>query len=190
MIGVCAVQLSSDKRYVVVRYNAIPIIGDDMVEKYRCAVGHVSVELEFLSNGWGPERAHFIEERLGNFTSGMTTMQTLMKLAQMNAVITHRLSVDGPVKHIHPATAKRLAGLKVPKGGDKKAEAVKLAAGVGGLVLNLTKKGNLVRGTDDMADAWLLAVSGAKLLSGEASIDEQAEAARPKKSARQREAKR
>lgn len=172
-IGICAIDLSTN---IAVKFKWLPIDGESMIEKYSCAVGQIEQVLLSFNDEYGPERAHFVEDRLGNFSVGATTMQTLMKLAQMNAVVSHRLSSDGPIRHLHPATAKRLAGLKVPKGGDKKLEAIRLAISNGGMVVNLTKKGNYSRGTDDMADAFLLAVAGTKLLTGEAELDGEREA--------------
>lgn len=118
-----------------------------------------------------PVAVHYVEERLGGFTGGMTTKQTLMALASMNAVISFVLADFGTVVHVPPITTKRITGLKVPKGGDKKVEVI-------GLVRSRepsfpyaeTAAGNYVRGTDDMADAWLLAEAGLRVSRGEASL--------------------
>lgn len=75
---------------------------------------------------------HYIEDRLGNFAAGRTMLQTLMKLAAFNMVVSYMiykesLQVKGAqsvfLKHIHPSTVKAVmksAGLVIPKGADKK----------------------------------------------------------------------
>lgn len=180
MIGVCMVDVDTE---TTLKFQCYPIDGSSMVEKYDHAINSID---QFLIDNNVLECHHFVEDRLGNFSAGLTTMQTLMKLAQMNAVVSHHLRKSGTVQHLHPATAKRISGLKVPKGGDKKAEAIRLATSNGGMLVNLTKKGNYVRGTDDMADAYLLALSGARLLSGKATLDEAKKARGDKKEARPR----
>jgi hypothetical protein len=127
----------------------------------------------------------FVEDRLGGFTGGLTTRQTLMALSAMNAVVSVALVGFGPVTHIPPISAKRIVGIQVPKGGDKKDVVV-------GLVRSLepsfpyseTRAGNRARGVDDMADAWLLAEAGRRTLNGEATLG------RPKKDAGRKKAAR
>lgn len=133
----------------------------------------------------GDSSSHFVEDRLGGFTGGLTTTQTLMSLAAMNAVVSFVLSWHGPVVHIPPISAKRIVGLKVPKGGNKKLEVI-------GLVRSRepsfpyaeTAAGNHVKGTDDMADAWLLAEAGRLILSGEATLGQPKKTAGREKKAR------
>jgi len=122
---------------------------------------------------------HFVEDRLGGFTGGLTTRQTLMSLAAMNAVVSFVLFGHGEVTHVPPISAKRIVGVRVPKGGDKKAVVVGLArSSEPTFPYAETRAGNPVRGVDDMADAWLLAEAGLKLLRGEATLGQGEKAAR------------
>lgn len=162
-IGVCV----RDADGKTLEFGVIYPVGATHAQKHRSAASQVSNFCKRVC----PQASHYVEERLGGFTGGMTTKQTLMALAAMNAVVSFVLADFGPVIHIPPITTKRITGLKVPKGGDKKIEVI-------GLVRSRepsfpyaeTAAGNYVKGTDDMADAWLLAEAGLKITRGEASI--------------------
>lgn len=168
------------------RYRVIEVKGETMLEKYRFVKGAIGPFLLGLQAEFGDEpRTHIVEDRLGNFSQGKTMQQTLMKLAQMNAVVSHFLDLDGKVIHVHPSRAKSLAGLKVPKGGDKKAEAIKLVRSRdGSFPYTQTKAGNPKAGVADMADAWLLTIAGTKILGGEAELGEGQKARRSVRKAR------
>lgn len=151
-------------------FGVIYPIGSTHVEKHRSAAAQV---INFCKRIC-PSASHYVEERLGGFTGGMTTKQTLMALSAMNAVCSFVLADFGPVTHIPPITTKRITGLKVPKGGDKKIEVIRLVRSrEPSFPYAETAAGNYVRGTDDMADAWLLAEAGLKITRGEASIGQQ-----------------
>ncbi len=170
IIGVCVMDFESGKS---IEYRALRVIGDTMLEKYASAETLIIGVLQALdmTKDWH----HIIEDRLGGFSAGKTMQQTIMKLAQVNAVASHIINRfgSGTVTYLHPSTAKRIAGLKVPKGGDKKLEAIKLVRSLDGdFPYTQTKAGNPAVGVNDMADAWLLATSGRKLLRGEATVGE------------------
>src|SRR5260221_6485062 len=124
-----------------VGYWALRIKGDTQLAKYKSALALIDGVLHELPTG---DRLHFVEDRLGNYSQGKTMRQTLMVLAGMNAVVSHHLNCDAPVTHILPVSAKRIVGLKVPKGGDKKAEAIKLVRALDGdrFPFRLTREGN------------------------------------------------
>lgn len=167
------------------RYRVIEVKGETMLEKYRYAESSISLFLAGIKAEFEEPRVHIVEDRLGNFSQGKTMQQTLMKLAQMNAVVSHFLDLDGQVIHVHPSRAKSLAGLKVPKGGDKKAEAIKLVRSRdGSFPYTQTKAGNPKAGVADMADAWLLTIAGTKILGGEAELGQAKEARRGDRKAR------
>jgi hypothetical protein len=88
-----------------------------------------------------------------------------MKLAQMNAVVTYILLTDESVEsvsHMMPTTAKSLAGLKVPKGGDKKAVALELLIEKTGYSPDLRKKLQTPKQYSyDIADAFVVAWAAA-----------------------------
>jgi hypothetical protein len=157
-------------------YHAIFPKGTTHLEKHRSATEQVRLWFNHLIDYNAVEVVHIIEDRLGGF-SGVTTKQTLMALAAMNAVISMTLSYTGKVIHIPPVTTKRIMELKVDKdaGEDKKQAVVKLARSSDPSFpyqSNKTGKGDhpWKKGVDDMADAWLLAEAGAKVLKGEAEI--------------------
>lgn len=87
-----------------------------------------------LSGSLDPNDVIYVEDRLANFTVGKTMMQTLMKLAAFNTLVSWiafgALNGAGPQRlnppimiHIHPSTVKSLMtkeGLVIPRGSDKK----------------------------------------------------------------------
>lgn len=114
-----------------------------------------------------------IEERLAGFSGGFTSKNTLLMLAAMNAVATYVIESNwkNETMRLAPISTKSIVGLKVPKGGNKKEEAVKLVRKLCDTFPYKSKKkttkpentlGNWVDGTDDMADAYLLALAGSK----------------------------
>lgn len=118
-----------------------------------------------------PKADHFVEERLGGFTGGLTTKQTLMALAAMNAVVSFVLSEFGSVSHIPVVSVNRIVGFKKPKDSDRKVEVIKLVRSrEPTFPYRETPAGKYAQGVDDMADAWMLAEAGSKVLKGEASI--------------------
>lgn len=172
-IGICVKDDDGSTREFAVIFPE----GKIHLEKHRDAVKKVR---EFLSKHEGPA-SHFVEERLGGFTGGLTTKQTLMALAAMNAVVSLELSNHGSVTHIAPVTVKRITSLKVDKGQDKKLVVVGLVRSQEpSFPYSETKAGNYVKGTDDMADAWLLAEAGRKILAGEATVGQRKKASRRK----------
>ena len=119
--------------------------------------------------GEGPF-THFVEDCISGF-SGVTTRQTLQKVAQMNAVCSLILSDTGTVVHIPPVSTKRIMALKVLDGETKKDAVVRMCrAAEPEFPYRLTAEGNWVKGTDDMADAWLLAEAGGRMMRGEATL--------------------
>lgn len=178
VIGICVKRDGKNHEFDVI----IPR-GDTPLQKWRSAVEEVKNFMVFLDRE-SPIH-HIIEQRLGGFTGGLTTKQTLMSLAAMNAVVSHQLSLTGDVTYILPITAKSIMGLKKLQieGEDKKETVVRLARSSCPDFPYFEKKkqplgkkppkGKVypwVSGVDDMADAWLLVEAGTKVLNGEASI--------------------
>lgn len=160
--------------------------GKTHLQKWRSATDQVTELMRTI-----PESdhgvTHVVEERLGGFTGGLTTKQTLMALSAMNAVVAHLLSHTGDVIFIPPVTTKRITGLIVDKaaGEDKKSAVVKLARQLCPSFPYVEgKTGKWVKGTDDMADAWLLAEAGLKITKGEATLGPKTKVKRGKGQAR------
>lgn len=162
-IGICVRDDSGDTLEFGVLYPK----GDSHREKHIDAAAQV---VNFCKRVC-PKADHFVEERLGGFTGGLTTKQTLMALAAMNAVVSFVLSEFGTVTHIPVVTVNRIVGFKKPKDSDRKVEVIKLVRSrEPSFPYRETDAGKYARGVDDMADAWMLAESGLKVQKGEASI--------------------
>lgn len=138
---------------------------EDMNEKAKAAASFVCAKVDPLA-----ENVHFVEDRLGSFSSGRTMLQVLMKLAAFNAVFTYILFRDRPgtIRHIHPSTWKasmKRKGLVIPKGSDQKKELTLIF--VKSLQADfpsfLNKNGNPQPYMFDMADAYCLGKAGIEI---------------------------
>jgi hypothetical protein len=181
VIGACAIDQDGNS----VAFDRIILEPGELKTKYQAAERFVREF--FLANTDGDD-VHFIEDRLGNFTKGATTMQTLMTLAGINAVITFvimGLCGHDPdrVVHLHPSTVKSFCGLVVPKGESKKPYVIAFARlKCPDFPYVLNRGGvNPVDGTDDMADAFALAYTGRYRRLG---VDSPEKATAPPKGAR------
>lgn len=155
----------------------------DMWAKYKHVRESATSILETLSSAARSSVVHYVEDRLGNFTKGLTTLQTLMVLAQFNAVVSCHLNdlSPGRVKHILPVTVKRIVGFKKDPSEDIKITKAKLALKLAPtFVVEWTPGGNLKRGVGDKADAYLLALAGWKVESGQVTIEPRKKAPRRK----------
>lgn len=175
MVGICVL----DEKLEPLYWGTINLSKfDTMIEKYHFLWDEIEKVLQLvkLNECENDCILNVIEDRLGGFSGGMTTQNTLMKLASINAVATFiisKLQSGQKIMHLAPVTVKSLVGLKVPKGGDKKQEAIKIASKVKGFPLEFKKsnkkhmekqnfKPTPKTGVDDMADAYLLAFAGYK----------------------------
>lgn len=163
-IGIC---VRNDEGKTI-EFGVIYPSGETHAEKHRSAAAQVDAFCKRRCEG---KVTHVVEQALGGFTGGLTSKQTLMTLAAMNAVVSFILSSHGAVLHILPVTAKRIVDLKKEDGEDKKAAVIRLARSrEPTFPYTETKAGNPTKGVDDMADAWLLVEAGGKVLRGEASV--------------------
>jgi hypothetical protein len=117
---------------------------------------------------------HVIEERLGGFSKGFTNQNTLLQLAAINAVATYIIESEFKARCMRflPVTVKSAMKLKFDKKlQTKKEAAVQLVSSLEPTFPYVSKKktkkakfkeGNWVDGVDDMADAYMLAVTGIK----------------------------
>lgn len=108
---------------------------------------------------------HFVEERLANFSSGKTMLQTLMTLAAFNLLVSWFIyCTDKDVRYIHPSTVKAIMkreGLVIPKGADKKKLTLSFVqANVVGWRTDLNKNANPQPWNYDRADAYCVARAG------------------------------
>jgi hypothetical protein len=192
-IGICLKRDGEEHSFSVIFPR-----GGSPLEKWRSAVEGVRIFMASRQRDGSVH--HIIEQRLGGFTGGLTTKQTLMALAAMNAVVSHELSDTGTVTYILPVTAKRIVGFDKLRldGEDKKEAVVRLARSSCPRFPYREKKAGRgkgkgktypwVKGVDDMADAWLLVEAGTKVLKGEASIGQSKKAPGRKGSSRRAKA--
>lgn len=117
---------------------------------------------------------HFIEDRLSNFASGRTMLQTLMKLAAFNATCSYLVWKhfnEDPndefiveVVHLHPSSVKsimRKQGLIIPKGADKKVLTLEwVSEREHDFPVVMNKNGNPQPYCFDMADSYIVAKAG------------------------------
>lgn len=172
-IGICVRREGSDDEF-----HAIFPKGDTPLEKWRSASQQVEKFMDGIDHL--VQISHIVEQRLGGFTGGLTTKQTLMALAAMNAVVSTVISHYGKITYILPVTAKALTKFKSKQlpNEDKKETVVRLARLACPAFPYKEKKLSgkptkgktypWVNGVDDMADAWLL-VEAYRALEGKAS---------------------
>lgn len=113
----------------------------------------------------------YVEDKLGGFTMGRTTSQTIMKLAAFNSTVSFiALEITGirPV-HIHPSTIKSIMkneGLIIPAGvvGEFKKKFVLdwVSKREEHFKVDLTKNGTPKKYMFDRADSYCIAYSGYK----------------------------
>ncbi len=151
-------------------------------EKHRDAAKQIrkfmwDLQHEGILEEYAKDTIHVMEQSLGGFSGGMSSAQTKMALAAMNAVCTFVLTDDwGDVIHILPVTTKAITKLKILPEEEshkqpKKAAVIRMMReAIPEFPYQETAAGNWVNGTDDMADAWLLTVAGGKILTGQAKL--------------------
>ena len=110
--------------------------------------------------------SHFLEDRLGSFSPGLTSKQTLMKLAAFNAIVSLIIEEETSSRptHIHPMTIKSVMqkiGLKIEKGDDKKEKGLEwVVKREPSFTLQLNRKGKHQPWNIDEADAYKIALTG------------------------------
>tara|TARA_B100001250_G_scaffold73610_2_gene60107 strand:- start:3529 stop:4068 length:540 start_codon:yes stop_codon:yes gene_type:complete len=112
----------------------------------------------------------FVEKPAINFRSG-STAHVMAKLQRFNGMCSYacrKVFKENP-ELIDVRQARKVLGIKIPRGKGKKNLAKKVVIGYikqrfnEGFKYNLTYKGNPQPGTDDRADAIVIALAGIKL---------------------------
>jgi hypothetical protein len=161
------VAFSDKAEFVFATHLDLRKIDTGLVDK-----GDVAYEwLTNLSHDCNEDTKIFIEDRLQNFSAGKTMLQTLMKLAAFNAMISwmakrtftekgFKCSVD----HLHPSKVKsilRSEGLIIPKGEDKKKLTLDwVSKKEKNFVIQLNRNDNPQPWSYDEADAYATAFAG------------------------------
>jgi len=118
---------------------------------------------KLLDLGW-PIKKVFIEQSLQSFRSGFSSAQTLSTLSRFNGIISwvcfHDLNREP--EYIAASTARKICGIKVPRGQKAKEVALQYFLDSGSEI-EYTKHGNPKPGSYDRADSWIVAQAGYKL---------------------------
>ena len=108
----------------------------------------------------------FIEQSLQSFRTGFSSAQTLSTLARFNGTLSwlcYEL-FDVEPEFINASTARKLYGVKVPRGQKAKEVVLKKVLDTeDGFVVNYTRYGNPKPGTYDRADSLVIARAGYKI---------------------------
>lgn len=121
---------------------------------------------EYIEKNIGPGHTHFLEDRLGNFSGGKTSMQTLMRLAAFNAMSSFIIEKKLGIRphQIHPVTVKAILkkfGLIIPKGQNKKELTLAwVRKREPGFSVDLNRNDNVQTWAYDEADAYCIALAG------------------------------
>lgn len=121
---------------------------------------------KFIQRTISPPAKHFLEDRLGSFSFGKTSQQTLMKLSAFNAIVSLIIEEETGLRpdHIHPMTIKsemKKLGLIVEKGDDKKEKGLEwVMKREPAFTLQLNRNGKHQPWNVDEADAYKIALTG------------------------------
>ena len=112
-----------------------------------------------------PPTAVFIEKPFMFFRSGGSTAKTMSSLQNFNGMVSWICCsmFDLKPQYFTAAEARKLVGIKVPRGQDSKIESFKFVVDKEpSFVVEYTKKGNLKPGVTDRSDSWVIAMAGLK----------------------------
>lgn len=157
-----------DKDFKLVTYRNLKMDSKDDLEIRAWQFKEIVKEL-FLTYSF---KAVFVEEPAMMFGSGKTTAQTMSKLQRFNgmccyAVYSETLLVP---QLVHPSSARKKMNISVPRIVKNKKEFIikEVEKKYPNFIYELTKQGNPKPGTDDIADAIVIAYYGvSSILEGE-----------------------
>ena len=105
----------------------------------------------------------FVEQSLQSFRSGFSSAQTLSTLARINGIvswISYKL-FDIIPEYLSASSARKLCGLKIPRGSNTKEEVLKFVLDKYPIFdVQYTKFGNPKPGSYDRADSIIIAKAG------------------------------
>jgi hypothetical protein len=108
----------------------------------------------------------FVEQSLQAFRSGFSSAKTLLTLARFNGIVSYIcLDVVGiEPEYISASTARKLNGIKIPRGQKAKQVVLKYVLdNEPNFVVEYTKQGNPKPGSYDRADSLIIARAGYNL---------------------------
>ena len=108
-------------------------------------------------------KAVYVEQSLQSFRSGFSSAQTLSLLSKINGIVSwlcYNL-FDGEPKYLAATSARKLCGIKVPKGQKAKAVSLQFVVdNVPGFEVEYTRHGNPKAGYADRSDSYVIARAG------------------------------
>ena len=108
-------------------------------------------------------KAVYVEQSLQSFRSGFSSAQTLSLLSKINGIVSwlcYNL-FDGEPKYLAATSARKLCGIKVPKGQKAKAVSLQFVVdNVPAFDVEYTRHGNPKAGYADRSDSYVIARAG------------------------------
>ena len=118
--------------------------------------------LETLETEYPIEQV-YIEQSLQSFRSGFSSAQTLSLLSKINGIVSWLCynMFYGEPKYLAATSARKLCGIKVPKGQKAKAVSLQFVVdNVPGFEVEYTRHGNPKAGYADRSDSYVIAKAG------------------------------
>ena len=118
--------------------------------------------LEALEDEYAIEQV-YIEQSLQSFRSGFSSAQTLSLLSKINGIVSwicYNMFYGEP-KYLAATSARKLCGIKVPRGQKAKAVSLQFVVdNVPGFEIEYTRHGNPKAGYADRSDSYVIAKAG------------------------------
>ena len=122
----------------------------------------VNSQLESISEEYEIEHV-YVEQSLQSFRSGFSSAQTLSLLSKINGIISWLCynMFYGEPKYLAATSARKLCGIKVPKGQKAKKVSLQFVVdSVPGFEVQYTRHGNPKAGYADRSDSYVIAKAG------------------------------
>ena len=122
----------------------------------------VSSRLEEINEEYKIEQV-YVEQSLQSFRSGFSSAQTLSLLSKINGIVSWLCynMFYGEPKYLAATSARKICGIKVPKGQKAKAVSLQFVVdNVPGFEIQYTRHGNPKAGYADRSDSYVIAKAG------------------------------
>jgi len=122
----------------------------------------VNSQLELINDTYKIEQV-YVEQSLQSFRSGFSSAQTLSLLSKINGIVSWLCynMFYGEPKYLAATSARKLCGIKVPKGQKAKAVSLQFVVdSVPGFEVEYTRHGNPKAGYADRSDSYVIAKAG------------------------------
>jgi len=121
----------------------------------------VNSRLEIINDEYDVEQV-YVEQSLQSFRSGFSSAQTLSLLSKINGIISWLCyNLFGEPKYLAATSARKLCGIKVPRGQKAKAVSLQFVVdNVTGFEVQYTRHGNPKAGYADRSDSYVIAKAG------------------------------